>query len=428
MKIVQVLDSFFPDSIGGTENYVYHVSHAMLSLGHDVCIVAAKKGCTEDYDIDGLHVRRFPIAQTATKQELIEVVPPKGINEFLDIIKDFRPDIVHFNTFNRAINSYHLKAVHDIGIKTVFTAHQSGIFCLKGTMLNGKGERCDGNVHSHDCLRCYLTHQHGKLRAQFISAAAKGASITRLLSTNVLPASFYLKQNRIKELNAIKRYSDSNVAISKWVNTCYLLNGVENVVLIKQGINPSFIENSREDTISTSERLHLLFVGRIYPIKGLDVFCKALDKVDKDKVEVTFACVCGEDKYAQEVKKYIYSLPHFKWYENLKPEAIASLMRQNDLLVLPSQSEMSPLVVLEAFACRLPVLGSDIPPITDNVIDGINGLTFKVNDTESLASAINSVLSNSQKIKEFRNNIKAVRTLNDVASELIDVYRSILNK
>lgn len=40
MKIVQVIENFFPNSIGGTETYVLNVAKNFISEGHEVHVVA----------------------------------------------------------------------------------------------------------------------------------------------------------------------------------------------------------------------------------------------------------------------------------------------------------------------------------------------------------------------------------------------------
>lgn len=423
MRIVHVLDSFFPDSLGGTENYVYFISQAMLQFGHEVYVVSSKKGVSCEYDYEGIKVYRFMVSVSASKKELIQLVAPEGLDSFTKIIKRISPNVVHFHTFNRAINAYHLRAVKALGIKTVFTAHQSGIFCLKGTMLDEKGIPCNGDAFNNPCLRCYLTQTKSKNVAYIVSIAVGLLEKLGLLHIFPCPGFAYLHYNRKRELRDITKYSDCNIAISMWVYNTFKINRVNNICLIPQGINPMFcISEEKCFKRADANRLKLLFVGRIYPIKGLDIFCKALELIDSKKVEVTFACVCGDDNYAEKIKSTIKSLPYFNWYENASSDKVKHLMQENDLLILPSQSEMSPLVVLEALACSLPVLGSNIAPITDSITDNVNGLIFEVNNPVSMAEQLNKVIETPSIINKLRKNIDAVRTLNNVADDLIQLY------
>lgn len=426
MKIIHVLDSFFPDSLGGTENYVYFITKEMQRLGHDVFVVCSNKNSSTRYTYDGIEVIRFKISAEASHKELTRKIAPKGLDEFVSIIKKLSPDVVHFHTFNRAINTYHLRATNLLRIKTIFTAHQSGVFCLKGTMLGIDGMACDGNIGIKSCVECYLRQSLSTSKAYCLSTFTRVIEILGLSKLLPLPNFAYLHSNRKKELQEISQYSDCNVAISEWVYDTYILNGVKNVKLVKQGINPTFIV-----TPATSSKGHsilrLLFVGRVYPIKALDVLCEALNYVDKKRIEVTFACVCGDDEYSTKIKNTITGLPYFNWHENVPSEKVRELMNNSDLLVLPSQSEMSPLVVLEALACSLPVLGSSIAPITDIITDRHNGLLFKVNNAHSLAEQLTYVIDNPSILEELRKNIRPVRTLNDVTDDLLSIYKTLNN-
>lgn len=60
-----------------------------------------------EYDYEGIKVYRFMVSVSASKKELIQQVAPEGLDSFTKIIKRISPNVVHFHTFNRAINVYH---------------------------------------------------------------------------------------------------------------------------------------------------------------------------------------------------------------------------------------------------------------------------------------------------------------------------------
>jgi glycosyltransferase involved in cell wall biosynthesis len=71
---------------------------------------------------------------------------------------------------------------------------------------------------------------------------------------------------------------------------------------------------------------------------------------------------------------------------------IFSVLGQVDLLVLPSDADMSPNVVLEAMACGLPVVAYDSGAVSEMVIDGVTGIVVRPGDRFRLHQAITGML------------------------------------
>lgn len=70
-------------------------------------------------------------------------------------------------------------------------------------------------------------------------------------------------------------------------------------------------------------------------------------------------------------------------------------LRLADVFVLPSRREGLPVALMEAMACGLPAVASQLPGATDALIDnGVSGLLVPVGDVPAFASAIARLLSN----------------------------------
>ena len=425
MRIIQVIEKFFPYSIGGTETYVYNVTKNMIAAGHIVCVVSTSTTGSEEYEYNGIKVHCFAIDKIARKDEYKGLCAPGGLEEFASLIQRLKPDVVHFNTFSRSINIYHLIAAKKCGAKTFLTPHISGVFCANGTLMDYQNRKCDGIVRNHDCVKCYLkSNKYRLLPSLFTIISEKFIKINRCLD-KFIPAPAFLKRSRIDEFNGLVKYADKVIALSPWIESTLKQNGISNTVLVRQGISEDLIY-SKSEIISAndSDKLRLIFIGRIYQIKGLETLCDAIDSIDCNKVELTFACVCGNDEYAQHIKKRMSNKDNVNWMENVPQRELGSIIRKHDFLILTSISEMSPLVILESFANGVPVIATDIPPVRDNAEDGSDGILFPVGGSKELIQIINDLINNPAKKRIMRSNVKMPRTFGNVASELLEIYNS----
>ena len=74
--------------------------------------------------------------------------------------------------------------------------------------------------------------------------------------------------------------------------------------------------------------------------------------------------------------------------------ALPKLYASSDLFVLPSEDEPWGVVINEAMCAGLPVIASEgVGSVSDLVVSGVNGLTFKPKDINALTNALRTVIS-----------------------------------
>jgi len=156
-----------------------------------------------------------------------------------------------------------------------------------------------------------------------------------------------------------------------------------------------------------SERL-LLFVGRLDPVKGLNVLLEALCSLIRQLAPqggpgLCLAVIGGDAESAEAAREEAFCLDEVKERYGLK-EMVAFLgSRAQDTLpyyysaadvcVMPSHYESFGLVALEAMACGTPVVASHVGGLPYVVEDGQTGLLVPDNDPAALAERLWRVLN-----------------------------------
>lgn len=132
------------------------------------------------------------------------------------------------------------------------------------------------------------------------------------------------------------------------------------------------------------------FIGRLDPIKRIEDLIAAISLLKEDISLDIF----GEGPQRREIESLIdrLNLHHpvdLHGAVSGSAEALAGI----DVLVLPSEAEGFGLVLIEAMAASVPVIGANVPGIRDVIRDRANGLLVPPRDPRALADAIEKVLS-----------------------------------
>ncbi len=137
------------------------------------------------------------------------------------------------------------------------------------------------------------------------------------------------------------------------------------------------------------------YVGRLEPQKGVLNFVEAMPKTLAKRKDVKFLII-GEGKQEDDVCALVdeYSLTsnvkRFRWVpHNELPDRLTNLK----LLVLPSNHEGLPNIMLEAMACGTPVLATPVDAIPDVIKDGETGFFLRDNSPTCIAQGIVATLS-----------------------------------
>ena len=107
---------------------------------------------------------------------------------------------------------------------------------------------------------------------------------------------------------------------------------------------------------------------------------------------------------------------------------VADLLSMSDLKLLLSEKESFGLVLLEAMACGVPVIGTNVGGIPEVIQEGVSGYICELGDITSIAEKAVEILTNESLHKEMSEN--AIRSANEDfhQEKIVKMYEEIYQK
>jgi glycosyltransferase involved in cell wall biosynthesis len=135
----------------------------------------------------------------------------------------------------------------------------------------------------------------------------------------------------------------------------------ENVVVMRNGVTSEFFHAMR--SASESGPMELVFAGRLSPGKNLDRLIKALGVAE---TKVTLHIIGdGESREALEEVARAENAGNVLFHGRLTRDEIMRFYASCDGFVLPSLYEAQPLSLLEAMACRIPAIATNVAGLAE---------------------------------------------------------------
>jgi Glycosyltransferase len=238
---------------------------------------------------------------------------------------------------------------------------------------------------------------------------------------------------KIKILRRARRYliknADVIVALSEKIANEARLLGVDGdkIKRIPNGVDIDKFNCNSASQSGVIRNKKYLFVGAISKRKGMLDLLRALEKYEGQNVDFSFAGPIYDIVGFQERLEVLNSKGYIKakYYGAVNdPEKI---IKEHDCLVLPSYNEGMPNVVLEAMACGLYCILSDIN-VHKELCAAAKGSIFKLGDPDDLLSAIMTFNFMDYGCAERREQSEAAikRYSSVVVSQMyIDIYNSL---
>ena len=180
------------------------------------------------------------------------------------------------------------------------------------------------------------------------------------------------------------------------------LNKKSRIEIIRNGVNLKKLvskHNFKEKYQINSN--FILFVGRFSKSKGIETLINAFSIVKNElKDSDIHLVIMGVDfGYQAEMEKLIKKLnlsEEIKVIKNPPRDDVISAYGESEFLVLPSQWELSPLVPLESFAFKKPVISTNSHGIPYTVQNNKNGILVEPENSLELSNAIVKLLNDTE--------------------------------
>lgn len=379
MKILQVIPRFNPKHGGGVD-VVYNISKFLARNGHQVTII------TTAYEFD----ENF--ANTIRK-EGVEVIPFNYLFNYCLFIPS--PDMNKWLAKN--INNYDV--VHLNGART----YQNNVVCKFAIQYNVP----------------YILQAHG--------------SVLRIVSRKKLKFAYDIFWG-----NKILKNVSKCIALSESEKEAYQLVGIiENKIeIVPNGVDISKFENLPERgsfrrKYNLGNNKLIIYLGRLHKSKGIDIIPEMFFELTSRLKDIRLVFVGPDDGYGEIIKDRLNSLKIndkilFTGFVSEEEKLMALV--DGDVFVTPRFYGF-PIAFLEAWACGLPVVTTNIGDKLE-WIDGNVGYITEF-DKYKLGDAVFNIFNDQKMRIEFRENCKKIisEKLNweIIVKDIIKVYINVVN-
>jgi glycosyltransferase involved in cell wall biosynthesis len=440
LRVVQATAWYPPFDLGGTEVYLEGLIDELRGLGVESSVLVPRHGAAAngDYVHDGTTVETYPVDAFPAPGELREGRPPLHFAAFQARLAAHTGAIYHQHSWSRGCGLHHLRAARARGLKTVLTMHVPANICLRGTMLLYGKRPCDGRVEERRCGACWAQERGlpraaagavARLPLPFARWARRGG--TRLATGLAARALGAERRAQVADMIAS---ADRVVAVCRWLYDALAANGAPSgkLVLNRQGLSVAFLASAAGAAATPRSRkrpLRLVYVGRWDPIKGIDVIVRAIRALPRETdAQLTVHAVhggAGDAAYEQRIRRIAKDDQRITFAGPLARGEIATALARHDALVVPSLLlETGPLVVMEAQAVGLYVIGSRLGGIAELIEEGACGELVEAGSVRAWTAATARLAERHAK-GALAYRPREVRTMSTVAAEMAELYGSL---
>jgi glycosyltransferase involved in cell wall biosynthesis len=464
-RALLTVHKFFPEHRAGTEVLTLRFAQELQKRGYEVLVVTANppdqdarfKGGpeTSEYQHEGVTVHVVEEALRLKNNTFASEFYNPNVGQFFrKELEAFAPDIVHvFHAQN--LSSSIIEESLAKNIPVIVSTTDFWFVCPIVQLKRPDGAICRGpGPFGTNCLTCY-TPELFPPQAEFVEALTKKyPSLIRNLQ--VLPPTFKKISERAlySSYVASKVPSAASATLARPEALRNSLNQVMAVTVPTRLMQEIFVENGiRADLIhhvpfgietapfeayqqkEKSERLRIGYVGTLYEHKGVDLLITAFLSLPEDcRADLS---IYGDLSQFPEYGRSLRSLAEvdspnakkIKFAGTFPNTEFGKVLSSLDVLVVPSRwYENTPLVIQSALASKTPVIVTNLGGMAELIKHDVNGLTFELNNADSLKAQLMRLLNEPDLLKRLTSNIEPERTTSQMVDEIECLYKAACDK
>ncbi|MCX8153045.1 MAG: glycosyltransferase family 4 protein [Candidatus Bathyarchaeota archaeon] len=382
-RLCVVTHTFLPH-VGGIEKVVYEQCKRLMKKQFEPTVVTHRNYTAKNYMVDGIPVKCYESVNVGFRLGIPYAVPHiSSFKTFLEAVKS--SDLIHVHGHPYLSSLIGAKIAKEYGKPVVLTQHN--------TFIEYENSLWDHAEWLNDCL----------IGRETLKAADKIVVVSRATQDYVLSLGADPKRIRVlhngvdidhfKPLAGVKEEMRKKLGIPKSVTVVLTVRRI----VYKNGVD-TLIE-SAEKAIQKNPHLVFLVVG-----KGPD-FAKVKEKIAQLRLQEKFRLIGF-----------------------VSDDELPLCYNASDFFVLPSKSgEGLPLVALEAMACGLPVIATNVGGIAE-IVKGEYGKLVPPDSPEILAEAILEFSGREWNTlrKELRFMIEQKYSWDKNVEKLVEIYEELI--
>ena len=393
MHILVANNVYPPIQAGGAELIVAGLAEGLVARGHRVTVVSTCSPSDEPYPNEtrnGVEIIRFfpknlywhweRENKNSAEKALWHLRDSWNLDagkRFKQIIDAQKPDILHTHLID-GMSAILWRKAKAAGIPVIHTAHDYHLLCPRALLLTSSQKICTKPRIVCQIYRKFHLHT------------------TKYIDLFCSPSMFLMEQHLQAGIKA------------------------KDFAIVRNGIplpcSLSFRERAGGDGVK------LLFPARLTTEKGCAVLLDALAILPHDlPFELS---VAGKGEYAEKFAELAKRDKRIKYLGYITGEEKEAAFQAADWLLIPSLwYENAPVVIIEAAAYGLGVIGSNIGAIPEFVTHEKTGLLFEAGNAESLASAIEKAVYDAQILPNLAENTQQILATASIEN-MVENYES----
>jgi len=400
-KVLKVIHGYPPYYMAGSEVYTYNLCNELKKRVNISIFTRIEDIFSPLYQIkqstdSGIRIIRVnkPKRDYTFRDKYIDKKLGKIFERYLQQIN---PDIVHIGHLSH-LTVLIVDIVKKYNIPIIFTLHDYWMICVRGQLIRGDKELCDGPT-VEKCLECNKKY--------FINEKVGKREI----------------QKWLKKMRVVNDKIDLFIAPSGFLKNIYIKNGFlpEKIIYMDYGFKKELFYNIKK---KESKKLRFGFMGRIIPVKGIDLLIECFNDIDPKKAQLN---IYGRIDESFQYLKHKIRHNNVYFYGGYNYLDIGNVLSNIDVLVVPSiWYENSPLVIHEAILSGIPVITSNLGGMAELIENEKNGLLFESRDIKDLKDKITRFIEQPELISQLTNDVIRIRSIQEDADYLIKIYNKLI--